>query len=49
MCHLASSTPGRGVYVVDKDGIIQDAQLVPEVATEPDYAPALATLKQLAG
>ena len=36
-------------FLVDANGIIQYAQLVPEVAAEPDYEPALNMLKLLAG
>ena len=35
----------RGVFVLDKDGKVTYAQLVKEVATEPDYEPAMAALK----
>ena len=38
----------RQVMVVDKNDIIQYVELVPEVAQEPDYAPALAKAKELA-
>lgn len=37
----------RTVLVVDKDNTIKYVQLVPEVATEPDYDPALAAAKAL--
>jgi thiol peroxidase len=39
----------RAVFVVDPSGTIKYAQIVPEIATEPDYAPALAALKEAAG
>ena len=39
----------RSVFVVDKDGKIAYSQLVPEIATEPDYEPALAKARELAG
>ena len=35
----------RAVFVLDKDGTVVYAQYVPEVASEPDYEPALAALK----
>jgi thioredoxin-dependent peroxiredoxin len=35
----------RAVFVLDKDGNVVYAQYVPEVASEPEYAPALAALK----
>src|SRR3989304_4302597 len=38
----------RGVFVVDSPGLIQHAPLVPEVATEPDYEPALKGLRLIA-
>ena len=37
----------RAVYIVDKDGIVKYAQLVPEVAQEPDYEEVLTALKAL--
>jgi thiol peroxidase len=39
----------RAVFVVGADDTIKYAQIVPEIATEPDYAPALAALKSAAG
>lgn len=38
----------RAVFIVDKDGVVKYAQLVPEVGQEPDYDEALAALKALA-
>ncbi len=35
----------RAVFVLDKNGKVVYAQYVPEVASEPDYEPALAALK----
>jgi thiol peroxidase len=35
----------RAVFVLDKDGKVVYAQYVPEVASEPDYEPALKALK----
>jgi len=35
----------RAVFVLDANGKVVYAQYVPEVATEPDYEPALAALK----
>ena len=37
----------RAVYIVDKDGIVKYAQLVPEVAQEPDYEEVLTALRAL--
>ncbi|NQT89327.1 thiol peroxidase [bacterium] len=37
----------RAVFVVDREGIVQYVQIVPEVADEPDYAAALAAVKAL--
>ena len=37
----------RAVHVVDRDGVIRYAQIVPEVPTEPDYESALAAAKEL--
>jgi len=37
----------RAVVVLDRDGKVAYVQVVPEVASEPDYGPALAALKQL--
>ena len=37
----------RAVLVVDKDGVVQYAQIVPEVTDEPDYEAALNAAKQL--
>lgn len=37
----------RAVFIVDKDGIVKYAQLVPEAAHEPDYEEALTALKAL--
>jgi thiol peroxidase len=37
----------RAVLVVDRDGVIRYVQLVPEVATEPDYDAALAAAKNI--
>ena len=35
----------RAVVVVDPAGIVRHAQLVPEIATEPDYAATLAAIR----
>jgi thiol peroxidase len=35
----------RAVVVLDKDGIVIHSQLVPEITEEPDYQPALDSLK----
>ena len=37
----------RAVYVVDGKGVVQYAQLVPEVAQEPEYEAVLAAVKSL--
>jgi thiol peroxidase len=39
----------RAVFVVDASNTIRYAQIVPEIAQEPDYEPALAALKAAAG
>ena len=38
----------RAVFVLDKDGIVRYAQVVKEVAEEPNYDAALAALEKLA-
>ena len=38
----------RAVFVIDRSGIVRLAQLVKEVAQEPDYGAALSVVKQLA-
>lgn len=37
----------RAVFIVDKDGLVKYAQIVPEVTKEPDYDEVLAALKAL--
>ena len=37
----------RALFVVDRDGVLQYSQLVPEVTDEPDYDGALEAAKQL--
>jgi len=37
----------RAIFVVDKQGVIRYIQIVKEVATEPDYQAALASVKSL--
>jgi len=37
----------RGIFVVDKGGILRYQQLVPEASHEPDYAPALEAIRAL--
>lgn len=37
----------RAVFIVDKDGTVKYAQVVPEVTKEPDYAEVLTALKAL--
>ena len=38
----------RGVFVLDADGTVKHAQVVPEVTDEPDYDSALQALSELA-
>jgi thioredoxin-dependent peroxiredoxin len=38
----------RAVFVVDSSNTIRYAEIVPEIAQEPDYEPALAALKEAA-
>ena len=37
----------RAVFVVDKKGIVRYLQIVPEIATEPDYDAVLKAVKEL--
>ena len=37
----------RAVFVVGKDGVVAHAQIVSEIANEPDYAAALTAAKAL--
>ena len=37
----------RAVLVIDKTGVVRYSQIVPEIATEPDYDAALKVAKQL--
>lgn len=37
----------RAVFIVDKDGVVKYAQLVPEVTKEPNYEEVLTALKAL--
>jgi thiol peroxidase len=37
----------RAVYVVDKEGVVRYAQLVKEIAEEPDYEPVLEITQKL--
>jgi thioredoxin-dependent peroxiredoxin len=37
----------RAVFVVNKDGVVTYAQIVPEVTAEPDYNAALKAIEQL--
>ncbi|MFA6434516.1 MAG: thiol peroxidase [Elusimicrobiales bacterium] len=37
----------RAVFIVDKDGIVKYAQVLPEVSKEPDYNEVLTALKAL--
>lgn len=37
----------RAVFIVDKDGLVKYAQIVPEVSKEPDYNEVLTALKAL--
>ena len=50
---LISSLPipllARAIFVVDPKGMLTYAEIVPEIATEPDYTAALAAIKSAAG
>jgi thiol peroxidase len=37
----------RAVLVIDKTGVIRYVQIVPEIATEPDYAAAIKAVKEV--
>jgi thioredoxin-dependent peroxiredoxin len=37
----------RAVLVIDKTGVIRYVQLLPEIATEPDYAAAIKAVKEI--
>jgi len=37
----------RAVFIVDKKGVVRYLQIVPEIATEPDYDAALKAVKEL--
>ena len=37
----------RAVIVLDKEGTVRYVQVVPEIASEPDYEPVLAAVKEL--
>ncbi len=39
----------RSVWIIDKNGVIQYIQIVPEMPTEPDYEDAFGALKKLVG
>ncbi len=39
----------RAVYVLDANGKVVYGEIVPEVAQEPNYGPALAAIKSLIG
>lgn len=39
----------RAVFILDALGVVRHAEVVKEVASEPDYAAALAALRKLAG
>lgn len=39
----------RAVYVVDADGVVRYEQIVPEIASEPDYDAALKAARDAAG
>ncbi|WP_459524963.1 thiol peroxidase [Leuconostoc lactis] len=39
----------RAVYIVDPEGVVRYAQIVPEVSEEPDYDDALRALRELQG
>ena len=42
-------TTGRAVFIVDKAGIVQYVEYVPEIGSHPNYDAALAALRQVAG
>jgi thiol peroxidase len=46
---LLAGLLSRAVVVVDKSGTVVYAQQVPEIATEPDYASAVAAAKKALG
>lgn len=37
----------RAVYVIDRDGVVNYAQLVPEIAQQPDYDAVLSAVKSI--
>lgn len=39
----------RAVFVIDREGRVQHAQIVPEITHEPDYDAALQAVKRLTG
>lgn len=45
----AQGFDARAVYIVDADGVVRYAQIVPEVSEEPDYDDALCVLRELQG
>ena len=45
----AQGFDARAVYIVDADGVVRYAQIVPEVSEEPDYDDALRVLRELQG
>jgi thiol peroxidase len=49
-CSLDLPVPllARAVFVVDPAGTIRYAEIVPEIAQEPNYEPALKALKEAA-
>ena len=44
-----SGTTERAIFVVDPSDTIRHVEIVPEIATEPNYETALAALKTAAG
>ena len=36
----------RAIFVVDKDNVVRHVEYVPEVASEPNYEPAIAAVKE---
>lgn len=38
---------GRAVFVVDREGVLRHAQIVPEIGNEPDYEAALRAVKDV--
>jgi thiol peroxidase len=37
----------RGIFVIDREGVVRDVQIVKEVSEEPDYAAVIEAVKKL--